>query len=126
MKKKTTTQRKTSNGATAPSRPGARGATPKPAKQKTAVRAGNGAEEAGDPEAAMQSILKEVTGAVQAKRIEHWEQVICPYCGEGFEIHIEAAEDGQTMYEDCHVCCKPISLHVEVDEEDVAVTVGRA
>lgn len=75
----------------------------------------------------MQSILTEVHGAANDhKRIEHWEQIECPYCGEVFEVHIDSAEDGQTMYQDCHVCCKPISLLIEVEEEDVHVSVARA
>jgi hypothetical protein len=39
----------------------------------------------------------------------------CPWCGERFEVLIDASE-GQTDYvEDCPVCCRPISMHVEVD-----------
>ena len=61
-----------------------------------------------------------------ARRIEHWETIECPHCGESFEVHIDSAEDGQTMYEDCRVCCKPMSLQVQVEEEEVSVSVGRA
>jgi hypothetical protein len=39
----------------------------------------------------------------------------CPWCGERFEVLIDASE-GQTDYvEDCPVCCRPINMHVEVD-----------
>ena len=81
----------------------------------------------GQGSADMQSILSEIHGANDGhKRLEHWEQVECPYCGEGFEVHIDSAEDGQTLYEDCHVCCKPISIHVQVEEEDVHISVARS
>ena len=76
----------------------------------------------------LESILKEVAGpdTSEEKRIEHFGIVQCPYCGESFEIHIEAAEDGQSMYEDCHVCCKPISIHVHVEDDQVEVSAYRA
>lgn len=77
----------------------------------------------------LESILKEVAGegeAPEEKRLEHWGAVQCPYCGESFEIHLEAAEDGQTMYEDCHVCCKPISIYVHVEDDQVQVSAYRA
>jgi len=85
-------------------------------------------KELDEPEAVdMQSILSEVHGATDGKKhLDHWEQIECPYCGEGFEVHIDPAEDGQTLYEDCRVCCKPISLHVQVEDEDVQVSVARA
>lgn len=80
-----------------------------------------------DPESVdMHSILTEVQGVANKKHLEHWEPIECPYCGEGIEVHIDSAEDGQTMYQDCNVCCKPISLHVEVEDEDVHISVGRA
>ena len=114
-------------------KPSAANQSRKPARGKPAARtaparvpASVAANPEEEPEPDMQSILKEVSGQNDVKRLEHWETVSCPYCGENFEVHIEAAEDGQTMYEDCHVCCKPISLHVEVDEEEVHVTVGRS
>jgi hypothetical protein len=76
----------------------------------------------------LESILKEVAGTEPSgeKRLEHFGAVQCPYCGESFEIHIEAAEDGQSMYEDCHVCCKPISIHVHVEDDQVEISAYRA
>jgi hypothetical protein len=76
----------------------------------------------------LESILNEISanGQAEAKQLETWANVQCPYCGEAFEVHIEAAEDGQTMYEDCHVCCKPISLHVQVEDGDVHVSAYRS
>jgi len=76
----------------------------------------------------LESILKEVAGTEteETKRLEHWGAVQCPYCGESFEIHIEAAEDGMSMYEDCHVCCKPISIVVHVEDDQVQISAYRA
>ena len=101
----------------------ANGASTKPKKGKAAPMAHEEEEDQVD----YQKIVHEVHGNPDdKKRVEHWEPIECPYCGESFEIHFENAEDGQTMYEDCRVCCKPISLHVQVEDEDVHVSVARA
>lgn len=103
----------------------------KPARAKAAsngrTRARRGRSE-GPSGQRLESILHEVTGAdtQEARRLEHWGSVQCPYCGESFEIHVEAAEDGQTMYEDCHVCCKPISIYIHVEDDQVQVSAYRA
>lgn len=44
----------------------------------------------------------------------------CPYCGEDITIFIDdSAADSQEYTEDCYVCCKPIIINVELDEEGV-------
>ena len=42
--------------------------------------------------------------------------ISCPYCGEQFEILIDLSAADQSYIEDCYVCCRPISLIVEVSE----------
>jgi len=45
------------------------------------------------------------------------EQVIqCPYCGELISILIDTTAGSQQYYEDCSVCCAPIFLQIEVNE----------
>ena len=44
-------------------------------------------------------------------------QVGCPYCGEGIELVIDCSIRRQEYVEDCHVCCKPISLSVSINHE---------
>jgi hypothetical protein len=41
----------------------------------------------------------------------------CPYCGEPIEILIDASLPSQQYIEDCQVCCRPITLRVEVDAD---------
>jgi len=41
----------------------------------------------------------------------------CPYCGEPIEILIDASIPSQQYIEDCQVCCRPITLSVEVDAD---------
>jgi len=44
----------------------------------------------------------------------------CPYCGESIEILIDASIRSQQYIEDCQVCCRPITLRVEIDAEGEA------
>jgi hypothetical protein len=41
----------------------------------------------------------------------------CPYCGEAIDILLDASIPSQQYIEDCQVCCRPITLCVEVDED---------
>ncbi len=41
----------------------------------------------------------------------------CPYCGESIEILIDASIPSQQYIEDCQVCCRPITLRVEIDTD---------
>ena len=45
------------------------------------------------------------------------EIIDCPYCGEAIGILIDASISSQQYIEDCQVCCRPITLSVEVDED---------
>lgn len=50
----------------------------------------------------------------------------CPYCGESFSTSADPSAGSQTYVEDCAVCCKPIVVSMEVeDEEIVAVRTRR-
>jgi hypothetical protein len=44
----------------------------------------------------------------------------CPYCGEGFGIVVDASAGDQCYIEDCQVCCRPITITVRMDGEDIA------
>jgi hypothetical protein len=44
----------------------------------------------------------------------------CPYCGESIEILIDASIPNQQYIEDCQVCCRPITLNVDIDEDGEA------
>jgi hypothetical protein len=41
----------------------------------------------------------------------------CPYCGESIEISVDVSVPSQQYIEDCQVCCRPITLRVEVDAD---------
>jgi hypothetical protein len=52
---------------------------------------------------------------------------VCPYCGESVDFWLdESGGRSQHYVEDCAVCCRPIELHVRVEEDgEPAVTVAR-
>ena len=45
--------------------------------------------------------------------------VQCPYCGEDIELVIDASLADQEYIEDCSVCCRPITLQVWVEGEEI-------
>jgi hypothetical protein len=50
------------------------------------------------------------------------EQTIdCPYCGESIDILIDGSVASQHYIEDCQVCCRPITLDIEIDAEGEAL-----
>jgi len=51
---------------------------------------------------------------------------LCPYCGEEVEVQVDSVGPGSETYvEDCPVCCRPWTVHVSRDGEDVFVSLGR-
>jgi Cysteine-rich CPXCG len=40
--------------------------------------------------------------------------VQCPYCGEPFETQVDTSSGSTSYIEDCHVCCRPIQMNMEV------------
>lgn len=34
----------------------------------------------------------------------------CPWCGETNQLELEPGDAGQTLVQDCAVCCRPIEL----------------
>jgi hypothetical protein len=51
----------------------------------------------------------------------------CPYCGESFDTLVDVSAGSFSYVEDCQVCCQPIELGGEVDEDGalLGVTAGR-
>jgi hypothetical protein len=50
----------------------------------------------------------------------------CPYCGEPLDLVVDAGARRQRYVEDCAVCCKPIEVAAELDDDgEPAVTLRR-
>jgi hypothetical protein len=41
----------------------------------------------------------------------------CPFCGERFEAVVDPSGGAAEYIEDCPVCCRPITLQLDPDEE---------
>ena len=42
----------------------------------------------------------------------------CPYCWETIGILVDCSIEQQSYIEDCQVCCRPIVMEVELDDDD--------
>lgn len=40
----------------------------------------------------------------------------CPWCGERLETHVDLTEGEASYIEDCQVCCRPMQLALELEE----------
>ena len=47
----------------------------------------------------------------------HEVDIHCPYCGEPLQLLVDASEGDARLVEDCHVCCRPIELQLQVDTD---------
>ena len=48
--------------------------------------------------------------------------IYCPYCGERIEIVVDLSIDYQEYVEDCSVCCRPITLTLQISADGVDAT----
>lgn len=54
-------------------------------------------------------------------------RVHCPYCDAPFDLLVDPSQGSYVTWEDCHVCCEPIQVRVDVDLQDESafqVTLG--
>jgi hypothetical protein len=67
-------------------------------------------------------------GAGEPAGLGEFVTVQCPYCGEAFETAVDLSAGSFQYVEDCQVCCAPIDLAGEVDDDGtlVGVTAERA
>lgn len=45
--------------------------------------------------------------------------VICPFCGQSFELVIDTAVASQQFVTDCEVCCRPFEVRVECEAGEI-------
>ena len=56
-------------------------------------------------------------GRAESLQSTQFVAIQCPYCGEGFETAVDLSAGSFSYVEDCQVCCQPIELVGEVDDE---------
>jgi len=94
-----------------------------PRKTKKAAEDPAEARERHTAEKVMQTVLAEQKAESEVVRIDQWISVECPHCGESSELHVIADMDGQSLDQDCGVCCRPYIAHIDIEEGDVNVGV---
>lgn len=97
-------------------------AVPKKAK-KAADSDVHDARERKTAEKVMQVVLDEHKVEETVERLDQWVPIECPHCGESTEIHVTQEEDGQSLDQDCTVCCRAYVAHVEIEEGEAHVGV---
>ena len=52
------------------------------------------------------------------------KDISCPYCGEVITVLIDESVPHQEYIEDCQVCCRPIEFIVDINGEEIDLTVN--
>lgn len=45
--------------------------------------------------------------------------ISCPHCGEAFSLAFDVSEGSAEFTIDCEVCCRPMTVAVQVDDGEV-------
>ena len=77
-------------------------------------------------ERVMEAVLQETRAEAEAPRVDVWVSIECPHCSEAGELHVISDMDGQSIDQDCAVCCRSFVAHVEIDEGEAHVGVEAA
>ena len=56
-------------------------------------------------------------GVGKTGELEQFVPVQCPYCGERLETRVDLTAGEREYIEDCEVCCRPIELGIELEED---------
>lgn len=43
----------------------------------------------------------------------------CPYCWESISMLIDVSQSQQRYIEDCEVCCNPIQLQINIENQEI-------
>lgn len=74
-------------------------------------------------EQVMERVLQETRVEAETVRLDQWVSIECPHCAEGIEFHVIADMDGQSIDQDCQVCCRSYVAHVEIEDGEANVGV---
>ncbi|MBV9621397.1 MAG: CPXCG motif-containing cysteine-rich protein [Gammaproteobacteria bacterium] len=55
-------------------------------------------------------------GTGRALAPEEFVPIRCPYCGERWATRVDLTAEEPAYVEDCHVCCRPIEMHIERED----------
>src|SRR5688572_21865309 len=55
-------------------------------------------------------------GAIPGLQPDEFVAIQCPWCGERLETHVDLTAGERSYIEDCQVCCRPMELLIELEE----------
>lgn len=47
------------------------------------------------------------------------ESLLCPWCGQSFEVTIDTSQGSHRLVLDCEVCCRPIEVSAECEPGEI-------
>jgi hypothetical protein len=47
------------------------------------------------------------------------EPIICPFCGQRFDLLIDTTAGSHRFTSDCEICCHPLEIHVECEPGNI-------
>jgi hypothetical protein len=54
-----------------------------------------------------------------ANKMQPFEAIQCPFCGQVFDVAIETAQESQRLILDCEICCRPLEVAVECQDGEI-------
>jgi transcription elongation factor Elf1 len=51
--------------------------------------------------------------------MQFFEKIQCPFCGQEFEVSIDASQSSQQFTTDCEICCRPLEVVVECEDGEI-------
>lgn len=55
---------------------------------------------------------------------ESFVSIACPWCGERLDVRVDVTAGDRDYVDDCEVCCRPMELTVETDEQGGLAALG--
>ena len=55
-------------------------------------------------------------GGIAGLQPDEFVAILCPWCGERLETRVDLTAGAQVSIEDCQVCCRPMELTVELED----------
>jgi hypothetical protein len=59
------------------------------------------------------------TPALDSRLMEVSETILCPFCGQAFEITLDTSIASQRFTTDCEVCCRPFEVAAQCEPGEI-------
>ena len=65
----------------------------------------------------LEPVFEPATAAGRGGALEQFVAFQCPWCGERLETRVDLTAGEPEYIEDCEVCCRPIELGIELEDD---------